>query len=205
MKGRGGIRSWRALPLLGALVFPALVGGLAYVCARGQALGTLSDGWAVTGTAVAMLVTVVVFLFGLGSDSFASNLAGAAAFIGVLLVTGAVGHSVLAERGVEVTCVVRGIDVRTEVSWTTDAQGHSTSETRTYYDHDLDCPPGGPDELDGRSGRAAEVGAELAVVYDPQGKVSPMPARSVDPDARRMWALIALGASTLLAVAGALD
>ncbi|MEU9377611.1 hypothetical protein AB0D94_28095 [Streptomyces sp. NPDC048255] len=188
-----------------SMMFPFVVGGLAYACSRGQALGTLSTGWAITGIVVAAALGAVVFLFGLGSDSFAAHLAGLAALIGVFLVSGHVQHAVLEERGVEIICVVRDVDRRVETSTSTDAQGHSTTTTSTYYDHKLDCPLGGPDELNGRNSKLAEVGADLAVVHDPRGKVSPEPARSLDPGGLRTWALIALGASLLLGVGAAID
>ncbi|MBT2542903.1 hypothetical protein J7E99_19875 [Streptomyces sp. ISL-44] len=191
--------------LLVAITFPLVVGGLAYACSRGQALGALSKGWAITGIVVAAALGVAVFLFGLGSDSFASHLAGLAALIGVFLVSGHVEHAVLEERGVEISCVVREVDRRVETSTSTDAEGHTTTTTTTYYDHKLDCPLGGPDELDGRKSKLAEVGADLAVVYDPRGKVSPQPARSLDPGGMRMWVLIALCASLLLGVGAAID
>ncbi|UUU44058.1 hypothetical protein [Streptomyces sp. NBC_00162] len=65
-----------------------------------------------TGIVVAAALGVAVFLFGLGSDSFASHLAGLAALIGVFLVSGHVEHAVLEERGVEISCVVREVDRR---------------------------------------------------------------------------------------------
>ncbi|MER6257689.1 hypothetical protein ABT224_40850 [Streptomyces sp. NPDC001584] len=59
-----------------------------------------------------------------------------------------------------------------------DAEGHWTSTTRTSYDHRLECPAGGPEHLDTPS-RLAKEGESLAVVRDPQGKVSPMAAGDV--------------------------
>ncbi|MEU8776872.1 hypothetical protein [Streptomyces sp. NPDC048606] len=206
MAGRGGgIRVRSVTALLGAVALPAVAGGLAYACARGRALGTLSSGWALTGILVAAGLGVVVFLFGLGNDSFASHLAGLATLAGVFLVSGHVEHAVLEDRGVEVVCVVRGVDRRVETSTSTDAQGHTTTTTNTYYDHRLDCPPGGPSELNGRNSRLGAVGDDLAVVHDPRGKVAPQPARSLDPGGLRTWALVALGAALLLGVGSVVD
>ncbi|MEU3725278.1 hypothetical protein [Streptomyces sp. NPDC031705] len=112
-----------------------------------------------------------------------------------------VGHSALEDRGVEISCVVLEVSKHTRTESSTDAQGHWTSTTRTLYDHHLDCPAGGPEHLDIPS-RLAEEGESLAVLRDPQGKVSPRAAGDAHGWGLRTAAAVTVGAAVLLGLAG---
>ncbi|MEU6310694.1 hypothetical protein [Streptomyces sp. NPDC047014] len=114
------------------------------------------------------------------------------------------GHSVLEDRGVEISCVVLKVTERTETESSMDAQGHWTSTTRTSYDHRLDCPAGGPESLNTAS-RLAKEGESLAVVRDPQGKVSPRAAGDVHGWGTRVAAAVAVGVAVLLGLAGGIQ
>lgn len=104
-------------------------------------------------------------------------------FAGMAPAVTAFQNAILDVRGRTGVCEVLDVVKHTYqeyVSGTGDDPGHW--ETRTVYRHSLRCPPGGPDRLT-RDRTLAREGDALKVVWDPDGRVSPMPASErVDPE-----------------------
>ncbi|MGW6874698.1 hypothetical protein ACWGVR_12845 [Streptomyces xanthophaeus] len=185
-----------------ALAVPPLTAALAFWVAWESAYGSLgSSGFFLGG----LLLPLVL----LGWHAAVAGRRGASlialsalpAGLGAILALVSVGHSALEDRGVEISCIVLKVTEHTRTESSMDADGHWTSTTRTSYDHRLDCPPGGPEHLDMPS-RLAKEGELLAVVHDPQGKVSPRAAGDVHGRGLRTAAEVTVGAAVLLGLAG---
>ncbi|MFD7554519.1 hypothetical protein ACFV9E_08255 [Streptomyces sp. NPDC059835] len=185
-----------------ALAAPPLAAALAFAVAWESAYGSLATWELILGGLLLPLV-LLGWHAALASRRGASVIALSAlpAGLGAILALASVGHSVLEDRGVEISCVVLKVTQHTETDSSMDAEGHWTSTTRTSYDHRLDCPAGGPEHLDTPS-RLAEEGESLAVVHDPQGKVSPRAAGDVHGWGLRTAAEVAVGTAMLLGLAG---
>ncbi|MET9700840.1 hypothetical protein ABZY31_28550 [Streptomyces sp. NPDC006529] len=185
-----------------ALAAPPLSAALAFGVARWSAYGSLGNwGFILAG------LLLPPALLGWHAARAARRraplvaLSALPAGIGAFLALVSVGHSALEDRGVEIRCVVLKVTERTWTESSTDAQGHPTSTTRTSYDHRLDCPAGGPKHLD-VPGRLAKEGESLAVLYDPQGKVSPRAAGDVHGRGLRTAAEGMVGVAMLMGLAG---
>ncbi|GHE63707.1 hypothetical protein CP980_33280 [Streptomyces vinaceus] len=181
---------------------PPLAAALAFEVAWESAYGSLATWGFLLGGLLLPLV-LLGWHAALATRRGASLIALSAlpAGLGAILALASVGHSALEDRGVEISCIVLKVTEHTETESSTDAQGHWTSTTRTSYDHRLDCPPGGPEHMDSPS-RLAKQGESLAVVHDPQGKVSPRAAGDVHGWGLRTAAEVAIGAAVLLGLAG---
>ncbi|GGQ12608.1 hypothetical protein GCM10010215_42010 [Streptomyces virginiae] len=185
-----------------ALAAPPLAAALAFGVAWQSAYGSLGD-W---GFILGGLLLPLLLLGGhaaLAARRGASLIALSAlpAGLGAILAVASVGHSALEDRGVEISCLVLKVTEHTETESSMDSEGHWTSTTRTSYDHRLGCPAGGPEHLDAAS-RLAKEGESLAVVHDPEGKVSPRAAGDVHGWGLRTAAAVAVGAAVLLGLAG---
>ncbi|MGW7317730.1 hypothetical protein [Streptomyces sp. NPDC054865] len=185
-----------------ALAAPPLAAALAFGVARESAYGSLGSWWFFLGGLLLPLV-LLGWHAALAARRGASLVALSAlpAGLGAVLALVSVGHSTLEERGIEIDCIVLKVTERTETDSSMDAEGHWTSTTRTSYDHRLDCPAGGPAYLNTPS-RPAKVGDSLAVVHDPQGKVSPRAAGDVHGQGMRTAAAVAVGTAVLLGLVG---
>ncbi|MFD9725069.1 hypothetical protein [Streptomyces sp. NPDC059072] len=185
-----------------ALAAPPLAAALAFGVAWESAYGSLGT-WAFFLGGLLLPLALLGRHAALAARRGAPLIALSAlpAGLGAILALTSVGHGVLEDRGVEIGCVVLKITEHTETDSSMDAEGHWTSTTRTSYDHLLDCPAGGPEHLDTAS-RPVKEGESLAVVYDPQGKVSPRAAGDVHGWGLRTAAGIAVGTAMLLGLAG---
>ncbi|MGW7348877.1 hypothetical protein [Streptomyces sp. NPDC054854] len=171
--------------------------------ARESAYGSLGSWWFFLGGLLLPLV-LLGWHAALAARRGASLIALSAllAGLGAVLALVSVGHSTLEERGIEIDCIVLKVTERTETdSSMDDAEGHWAYTTRTSYDHRLDCPAGGPEYLNTPS-RSAKVDDSLAVVHDPQGKVSPQAAGDVHGQGMRTAAAVAVGTAVLLGLVG---
>ncbi|MGW6407127.1 hypothetical protein ACWF95_08145 [Streptomyces vinaceus] len=181
-----------------ALAAPPLTAALAFEVAWESAYGSLPTwGFFLGGLLLPLLL--LGWHAALATRRGASLIALSAlpAGLGALLALASVGHSALEDRGVEISCTVLKVTEHTQTESSMDAQGHWTSTTRTSYDHRLDCP----EHMDSPS-RLAKQGESLAVVHDPQGKVSPRAAGDVHGWGLRTAAEVAVGAAVLLGLAG---
>ncbi|MFD5147509.1 hypothetical protein [Streptomyces sp. NPDC058401] len=194
---------------LAAAAAPALATATALAVAWAGATGWLGDGW--LGDAWVALFGLFVPLSGLALHYFAAGerrgsalavLAGLPAVAGVFIALMGVDDLVLRERGVEVTCLVREVTSRVETDSAFGPEGQRLSRT-TAYDHQLDCPPGGPARLT-REQEIAKAGEQLRLVYDPRGQVQPERASDLHAWGLRTAALLAVGLASLLGVLGAL-
>ncbi|CAL9492936.1 hypothetical protein SUDANB121_03293 [Nocardiopsis dassonvillei] len=86
----------------------------------------------------------------------------------------------LHDRGVRVECTLTDVASRTVVTTTTNADGTTSTRTRTEYDHALDCPEGGPSAVTHGS-PLGSAGDALDITYDPRGRPGPVPSASVTP------------------------
>ncbi|MGW7029558.1 hypothetical protein ACWGFX_20605 [Streptomyces xanthophaeus] len=185
-----------------ALAVPPLTAALAFGVAWASAYGSLGRSGFFLGGLLLPLV-LLGWHAAVAARRGASLIALSAlpAGLGAILALVSVGHSALEDRGVEISCIVLKVTEHTRTESSMDADGHWTSTTRTSYDHRLDCPPGGPEHLDMPS-RLAKEGELLAVVHDPQGKVSPRAAGDVHGRGLRTAAEVTVGAAVLLGLAG---
>ncbi|MGW6939359.1 hypothetical protein ACWGF3_10175 [Streptomyces xanthophaeus] len=185
-----------------ALAVPPLTAALAFGVAWASAYGSLGRSGFFLGGLLLPLV-LLGWHAAVAARRGASLIALSAlpAGLGAVLALVSVGHSALEDRGVEISCIVLKVTEHTRTESSMDADGHWTSTTRTSYDHRLDCPPGGPEHLDMPS-RLAKEGELLAVVHDPQGKVSPRAAGDVHGRGLRTAAEVTVGAAVLLGLAG---
>ncbi|WP_405427212.1 hypothetical protein [Streptomyces erythrochromogenes] len=185
-----------------ALVAPPLAAALAFGVAWESAYGSLGD-WGFFLGGLLLPLVLLGWHAALATRRGASLIALSAlpAGLGAILALTSVGHSALEDRGVEISCLVLKVTEHTETETSMDAEGHWTSTTRTSYDHRLGCPAGGPEHLDASS-RLAKEGESLAVVHDPQGKVSPRAAGDVHGWGLRTAAEAAVGVAVLLGLAG---
>ncbi|MFD7258791.1 hypothetical protein [Streptomyces sp. NPDC059874] len=185
-----------------ALAAPPLAAALAFGVAWESAYGSVGT-WGFFLGGLLLPLVLLGWHAALASRRGASLIALSAlpAGLGAILALASVGHSTLEDRGVEISCIVLKVTEHTETESSMDADGHWTSTTRTSYDHRLDCPAGGPKHLDMPS-RLAKEGESLAVVHDPQGKVSPRAAGDVHGWGLRTAAEVAVGAAVLLGLAG---
>ncbi|MFJ4863497.1 MULTISPECIES: hypothetical protein [unclassified Streptomyces] len=185
-----------------ALAAPPLAAALAFGVARQSAYGSLGN-WGFFLGGVLLPLVLLGWHAAVAARREASLIALSAlpAALGAILALASVGHSTLEDRGVEISCVVLKVTERTETETSMDAEGHWTSTSRTSYDHRLDCPAGGPEYLNTPS-QLAKEGEPLAVVHDPQGKVSPRAARDVHGRGMRTAAAVAVGTAVLLGLAG---
>ncbi|WP_158721230.1 hypothetical protein [Streptomyces sp. NRRL S-241] len=185
-----------------ALAAPPLAAALAFGVARQSAYGSLGN-WGFFLGGVLLPLVLLGWHAAVAARREASLIALSAlpAALGAILALASVGHSTLEDRGVEISCVVLKVTERTETETSMDAEGHWTSTTRTSYDHRLDCPTGGPEYLNTPS-QLAKEGESLAVVHDPQGKVSPRAAADVHGRGMRTAAAVAVGTAVLLGLAG---
>ncbi|MER6202271.1 hypothetical protein ABT234_33515 [Streptomyces sp. NPDC001586] len=185
-----------------ALAAPPLTAALAFWVAWESAYGSLGN-WGLFLGGLLLPLVLLGWHAALATRRGASLIALSAlpAGLGVILALASVGHSALEDRGVEISCIVLKVTEHTETESSMDAEGHWTSTTRTSYDHRLNCPAGGPEHLDTPS-RLAKEGESLAVVHDPQGKVSPRAAGDVHGRGLRTAAEVAVGAAALLGLAG---
>ncbi|MFF5705611.1 hypothetical protein ACFY7H_24435 [Streptomyces sp. NPDC012794] len=185
-----------------AVAVPPLTAGLAFGVAWASAYGSLNGWWFFLGGLLLPLVLLGWHAV-VAARRRASliSLSAVPAGFGALLALVSVGHLTLEDRGVEISCVVLKVTERTETDSSMDSQGHWTTTTRTSYGHRLDCPAGGPEHLSAPV-RLAEEGALLAVVHDPQGKVSPRAAGHVQGRGMRTVAGVLVGAAVLLGLAG---
>lgn len=188
-----------------AVAAPPLAAALAFAVAWESAYGSLGN-WASILGGLLLPLGLLGWHAALAARRRASliSLSALPAGLGAILALASVGHSVLEDRGVEISCVVLKVTEHTETDSSMDAEGHWTSTTRTSYDHRLDCPAGGPQHLDTPS-RLAKEGGSVAVVHDPQGKVSPRAAGDVHGWGLRTAAEVAVGAAVLLALAGGIQ
>ncbi|MEU9002474.1 hypothetical protein [Streptomyces sp. NPDC048551] len=185
-----------------ALAAPPLAAALAYGMARESAHGSLGH-W---GFFLGGLVLPLVLLGGHAAlaarrGARLISLSALPAGLGALCALASVGQSALEERGVEISCVVLKVTEHTETESSMDADGHWTTRSSTSYDHHLDCPAGGPEHLDSPA-RLGKEGEPLAVLYDPQGKVSPGAAGHLHGWGLRTTAAVAVAAAVLLGLAG---
>ncbi|MEU8432596.1 hypothetical protein AB0F18_06720 [Streptomyces sp. NPDC029216] len=203
MAGRAGTW-WRAIwRTVLALGVPPLAAALAFGVAREWAYGSL-NGW------LTFLAGLLLPLLLLGGHAALAGSRGALlvalsavpAGVGVFLTLSAVDAGVLADRGVEVDCVVLEVTKHTKTDSSMDANGHWTTSTTTSYDHRLSCPAGPTDHMEAGS-RLAKEGETLALVYDPRGKAITELARDLHPRGMRTAAEVAVGAAVLLGLAGA--
>ncbi|MER6217945.1 hypothetical protein ACWC5F_13415 [Streptomyces sp. NPDC001272] len=186
-----------------ALAAPPLAAALAFGVARESAYGRVSAWW------VSLLGGLLLPLLLLGGHAALAvrrkagviALSAIPAGLGALLALASVGHSVLEDRGVEISCVVLKVTQHTETDSSMDADGHWTTTSRTAYDHLLRCPPGGPAHLD-TSSRLAKEGEALPVLYDPRGRVSARAAVEVHGWGLRTAAVVTVGVAALLGLAG---
>ncbi|MFJ9547292.1 hypothetical protein [Streptomyces erythrochromogenes] len=185
-----------------ALVAPPLAAALAFGVAWKSAYGSLGD-WGFFLGGLLLPLVLLGWHAALAARRGASLIALSAlpAGLGAILALTSVGHSALEDRGVEISCLVLKVTEHTETETSMDAEGHWTSTTRTSYDHRLDCPAGGPEHLDASS-RLAKEDESLAVVHDPQGKVSARAAGDVHGWGLRTAAEAAIGVAVLLGLAG---
>ncbi|WP_158880181.1 hypothetical protein [Streptomyces sp. NRRL F-4428] len=199
--GHGGWRRGLSRTAV-ALAVPPLAAALAYGVAWKSAYGTLGS-WGFFLAGLLLPLVLLGWHAACAARRGASLIAVSAlpAGLGAILALASVGHSVLEDRGVEISCVVLKVTEHTETDSSMDAQGHWTSTTRTSYDHRLDCPAGGPEHLDTPS-RLAKEGESLAVLHDPQGKVSPRAAGDVHGWGMRTAAQVAVGTAVLMGLAG---
>lgn len=99
---------------------------------------------------------------------------------------------VIAERGVRTDCVVTRVDLRTETSTSTDANGGTTTRTTTYHDHRLRCAQPSITVLTSNRELASQ-GKHLAVDYDPEGRLGPLPASAEDSYSSGLrWTILGL-------------
>ncbi|MCY0929029.1 hypothetical protein OTB20_23060 [Streptomyces sp. H27-H1] len=197
--GRG---IWRTAVALAA---PPLTAALALGVAWESANGSLGT-WGFFLGGLLLPLVLLGWHAALAARRGASVIAFSAlpAGLGAILALASVGHSVLEDRGVEISCVVLQVTERTRTESSMDAEGHWTTTTRTSYDHRLDCPAGGPEHLDTPS-RLAKEGESLTVVHDPLGKASPRAAGDVHGWGMRTAAEVAVGAAVLLGLAGGIQ
>ncbi|MFG2621848.1 hypothetical protein ACGFXC_29940 [Streptomyces sp. NPDC048507] len=185
-----------------ALAAPPLAAALAFWAARESAYGSLGSWAFVLVGLLAPLLLLVVHAARAGRrGAELISLSALPAGLGAVLALMSVGHSVLEDRGVEISCVVLEVTEHTETESSMDAEGRWTSTTSTSYDHRLDCPSGGPEHLDSPS-RLAKEGTSLAVVFDPRGKVSPQAAGDVHGWGLRTAAEVTVAAAVLMGLAG---
>ncbi|MFG2669027.1 hypothetical protein ACGFY6_32910 [Streptomyces sp. NPDC048387] len=185
-----------------AVAAPLLAASLAFGAAWESAYGRLG-GWGYLLGGVLLPLLLLGGHAALAARREAGVIAASAlpAGLGAMLALVSAGHSVLEDRGVEISCVVLKVTQRTETDSSMDADGHWTTTSRTSYGHLLRCPAGGPTEL-AAFARLAKEGQALAVVYDPQGRVAPLAARHVHGGGMRVAAGVTVGAAVLLGLAG---
>ncbi|MFI6978396.1 hypothetical protein ACIBSV_07335 [Embleya sp. NPDC050154] len=133
---------------------------------------------ALASMAMVLATTTVVWSCPSGGAVVGGLVVFFAMFVTIQHASNAVGDTALAKRGVSTTCLVLDVRARTETSTSTDANGHTTTTTRTYNDHRLNCPEGGPTNMT-TSRAAAKKGQSLRIRYDPKGRLDTVPERRV--------------------------
>ncbi|MEE2041035.1 hypothetical protein Q8791_27815 [Nocardiopsis sp. CT-R113] len=194
-----------AVDLLVAAAIPFLV--LAVLCASSW-LDAYGEG---TPTRVLGLLLGLVGFFG-GFFSlmlylrFASMVefffAGLVSFMvlgGAYAIADRITEDALLNRGVAVTCELLDVASRTITTTTHDADGTTSSSTRTVYDHTLDCPGDGPTAMTLGYGAGAE-GESVEVAYDPRARIDPVPSDSLPTGAPSPWPWWVLSAAAVLRV-----
>ncbi|MEU2391789.1 hypothetical protein [Streptomyces sp. NPDC007369] len=170
----------------GPLLAAGSVYGWAHWCFTGGSAPSAGVALAGGGTLIALLCAV-----------YWTAVAGTRGFFGAVALALALLATVAAAdraagRSEVALCVVRAVDSTVQESF-----GEGGPEPRTVHRHTLDCPGGYPAELkDDR--RAAAVGGEVRVAYDPRRRVAPEAEGRTSP-----WGPV-LSAALLLAVAAAI-
>jgi len=140
----------------------------------------------VPGFVMALVATAAVMGFGggVGTSGGFRFVPAAVVFFASCTVLFNVGDfveaSVLTSRGRTTPCVVLKVDSHTYDVSSTDANGHTTTTTRTDNDHRLDCVGGRPTDMR-THGRPEKVGASIVVRFDPAGRIEPRTDRDASP------------------------
>jgi hypothetical protein len=158
----------------------------------------LADGWfADTLQIYCWLLAASVILFG-SARHFGHwvELAGSFAALGVALfaIQYAVDDAALAHRGHTTRCVIVRVTEREQTS--TDANGDS--QTTTYYDNTVRCAARQVRSVV-TSRPAGKPRQRIDVVYDPIGRLAPVPANKVGGSGTALWvSIVALALGALL-------
>jgi hypothetical protein len=158
----------------------------------------LADGWfADTLQIWCWLLAASVVLFG-SARHFGHwvELIGSFAALGVALfaIQTAVDNAALAHRGHTTSCVIVRVTERQETS--TDANGDS--QTTTYYDNTVTCAARQIRRVT-TSAPAGKPRQHIDVVYDPKGRLGPLPANQVGGPGGALWvSIVALALGALL-------
>ncbi|MFK0255092.1 hypothetical protein [Streptomyces sp. NPDC090445] len=171
----------------GPLLAAGSVYGWAHWCFTGASAPSAGTALAGGGTLIALLCAV-----------YWTAVAGTRGFFGAvalalgLLATVAAADRV-AVRSEVALCVVRAVDSTVRQSY-----GEGGPGPKTVHRHTLDCPGGYPSELkDDR--RAAPVGGEVRVAYDPRRRVAPEAEGRTSPWGSALSAALLLAAATVIA------
>jgi hypothetical protein len=189
-----------AVPLVAAVVLPVLV----VTASAGGVLHRAFGPQGAIGVAIGVVIVLVGMAAWLGQLVFASLgalaawprivlwlAAGVAGMVAWAAASTAAGDWVMHARAEETPCVVLAVDERVETRTTTDSQGHSSTETYTYYDHRLDCVGDHPEEMT-TSRPTVDQGERILVAYDPEGRLDPRPADGITDG--RTWTWVCVGA-----------
>jgi len=178
-----------ALSILALAIGIGITAGAAFLRAEGpdawwtDVLGMLLT---VPGLVMALVATAAIMGMGTGSDAggMFRFVPAAVVFFASTTVLFNVGDfveaSILTSRGRTTPCVVLKVDSHTYDVTNTDANGHTTTTTRTYHDHRLDCVGGRPTDMRSH-GRSEKVGASIVVRFDPAGRIEPRTDRDASP------------------------
>jgi hypothetical protein len=183
-----------------AVAQPVVAFGLVWVGAHQYAYGSGPLGIAlVVGGSLVLLAG-----FFLEVSLFVHLLCVVALWIAISGVFGGVVGQALQERGVVAACTVLDVRTRVETRTSTDTNGHNTTSSTTYHDHELDCGDAPVHTLTSSS-VVAERGERLDVAYDPEGRLSPWPAADLPSSGdAAVLGWIALVATVVLRVAAVL-